>query len=728
MTLCRTMRRRCLAIVSVILSLALGACGASTARVAHPAGGRAAAPAARSSPLDALPPDTTVAMGIDVQALVASPLWGFLAAQLAQSPEFQRVTDLLRQGCQFEVTRDLGSIVAGLDAQLDSRKIVFVVDGDLGEASLVKCMQAVSARDGQTLSAATEHGVTVFTKPDGKHLAVGWATPHTVVVSPLGIEGDISVMAELVAGGPRAAEHAEHAELARAMARMPAHPIAWIAMILTDEMKAKLGLAPPDSPQWFLFSVTMDHANRLVAELHVQLASEDAARNAVVLAEKELAGFLPRLGLDDGGHEVTITSHGADAMVRLQLTMLQLPRVVSALREWQPVTAPKPPSSSPLPDQAPPADVATIPPYADRTASGLASKVLEPGSGQAHPALQDKVRVEFVGWTSDGKVFNSSGKGGNSGLFPLRGVIPGWTEGLQLMVVGEKRRFWIPEELGYAGQRGKPAGMLVFDVKLVEIIPGPRPIPAPADVSAAPADATRETDGLAWKITRKGNGKLKPSPEAYVTFHFTAWTEEGVMVQSSVQSGRSFTIPMSKGLRPWRELMPGMLAGEKRLIWAPAGLAELDGPARGKAVVFELELISFVEPTPAPPDVAAPPRGAARTASGLYSKVVRKGTGREHPGPDATVEVSYSGWTTDGKMFDSSYSRGKPTRFPLRGVIAGWTEGVQLMVVGEKRRFWIPEELAYKGQGGGAPQGTLVFDVELLAIDPPPLPEPAPPR
>ena len=78
------------------------------------------------------------------------------------------------------------------------------------------------------------------------------------------------------------------------------------------------------------------------------------------------------------------------------------------------------------------------------------------------------------------------------------------------------------------------------------------------------------------------------------------------------------------------------------------------------------------------------------------------------------MTVHYTGWTTDGKMFDSSVTRGEPATFPLDEVIAGWTEGVQLMVEGEKTRFWIPENLAYKGQQ--PPFGMLVFDVELLKI------------
>jgi peptidylprolyl isomerase len=117
---------------------------------------------------------------------------------------------------------------------------------------------------------------------------------------------------------------------------------------------------------------------------------------------------------------------------------------------------------------------------------------------------------------------------------------------------------------------------------------------------------------------------------------------------------------------------------------------------------------------PPPADVAAAPADAAKTSSGLASKVISPGTGKARPRATDSVTVHYTGWTTDGKMFDSSVARGEPATFPLNRVIAGWTEGLQLMVVGEKRRLWIPETLAYKGQRD--PKGMLVFDVELLKI------------
>jgi peptidylprolyl isomerase len=123
-----------------------------------------------------------------------------------------------------------------------------------------------------------------------------------------------------------------------------------------------------------------------------------------------------------------------------------------------------------------------------------------------------------------------------------------------------------------------------------------------------------------------------------------------------------------------------------------------------------------VPQVPPPSDVAAPPPDATRTASGLAYKVLQPGTGTRHPRPNSSVTVHYTGWSTDGKTFDSSVTRGQPATFGLDGVIPGWTEGVQMMVEGEKRRFWIPAKLAYEGQPD-KPQGMLVFDIELIRID-----------
>ena len=109
------------------------------------------------------------------------------------------------------------------------------------------------------------------------------------------------------------------------------------------------------------------------------------------------------------------------------------------------------------------------------------------------------------------------------------------------------------------------------------------------------------------------------------------------------------------------------------------------------------------------------------TESGLSYKVLTESENDEKPTAEDTVKVHYTGTLVDGTQFDSSVDRGEPIEFPLNGVIAGWTEGVQMMDVGDKYRFYIPSDLAYGDQGrpGAIPGGaTLIFDVELLAVNP----------
>jgi FKBP-type peptidyl-prolyl cis-trans isomerase len=266
------------------------------------------------------------------------------------------------------------------------------------------------------------------------------------------------------------------------------------------------------------------------------------------------------------------------------------------------------PAAAPAAPAAPgavaaPEDVAAPPAGAEKTASGLASRVLQAGQGADKPAAHDKVTVHYSGWTADGKMFDSSVGRGQPATFPLNRVIPGWTEGLQLMVEGEKRRFWIPAELAYGetpARPGAPSGQLTFDVELLKIEKMPEP-PKMPDV---------------------------------------------------------------------------------------------------------------------PSDVAAAPKDAKKTASGLAYKALEAKAGGKKPAATDQVKVHYTGWTTDGKMFDSSIARGEPAMFPLNGVIKGWTEGLQLMGEGESFRFWIPGDLAYGETPSrpGAPAGTLVFDVQLLEV------------
>jgi FKBP-type peptidyl-prolyl cis-trans isomerase len=252
--------------------------------------------------------------------------------------------------------------------------------------------------------------------------------------------------------------------------------------------------------------------------------------------------------------------------------------------------------------------------------------------------------------------------------------------------------------------------------------PQPAGLPAPPDVAAAPADAKVTASGLATKVLTPGKGKDHPSASDRVKVDYTGWTTDGKMFDSSVVRGQPTTFGVGEVIPGWTEALKLMVTGEKRRLWIPAKLAYGDHPQMGGApsgnLVFDVELLDIVGAPKTPEDVKAPPKTAKKTASGLAYRVLTPGTGKLHPTATSRVTVHYSGWTTDGKMFDSSVARGEPATFPLNGVVKGWTEGVQLMVVGEKTRFWLPPDLAYgdKPQRPGAPSGTLVFDIELLNI------------
>ena len=247
-------------------------------------------------------------------------------------------------------------------------------------------------------------------------------------------------------------------------------------------------------------------------------------------------------------------------------------------------------------------------------------------------------------------------------------------------------------------------------------------IPAPSDVAAPPASASRTASGLASTVLNAGKGGEKPGPRDRVQVHYTGWTQDGKMFDSSVARGEPTSFGVNQVIAGWTEGLQLMTVGEKRRFWIPSELAYGHQPGRPAGqLTFDVELLGF-EKTPEPPtvpeDVAKAPAIAKKTKSGIAYRVLKKGTKTRHPGATSQVRVHYSGWTTDGKMFDSSVVRGEPTAFGLNQVIAGWTEGVQLMVEGEKTRFWIPGKLAYgdEPKRPGMPAGTLVFDIELLEI------------
>jgi peptidylprolyl isomerase len=270
-----------------------------------------------------------------------------------------------------------------------------------------------------------------------------------------------------------------------------------------------------------------------------------------------------------------------------------------------------------------------------------------------------------------------------------------------------------------------PDGQLCYELTITGITKAAHdPPPAPADL-APPADAKKSPLGVAYKMLKAGKGK-QAKPTDTVKVHYTGWTADGRMFDSTAIKGDPAEVALPSAIKGWLDMLPLMHEGDSVRMWVPAELAFKDQPSRPQGLlVYEVQLLETkptkIIDTPggtsapkAPPDVAAPPKDAKKSPKGVFYKFLTRGKGGAHPKATSTVKVEYAGWTTDGQLFDSSAQKG-PQDIMLKQAIPGWEDAIPLMAVGDKIRLWVPEALAYQGLDDG-PKGMLVFDVELLEI------------
>lgn len=237
-----------------------------------------------------------------------------------------------------------------------------------------------------------------------------------------------------------------------------------------------------------------------------------------------------------------------------------------------------------------------------------------------------------------------------------------------------------------------------------------------ADFLTPPEDAAQSASGIFSQMVTAGTGETYPSEYHLIALHFIGYTPQGDKLYSSYDQGKPLILTLQTAFPPWREALEQMVKGEKRRMWLPEHLVATGRGPKG-ASIFELELLGLKSVPQPPDDLKRAPKGAQRTPSGASTVRLSAGSGSEHPGPDSVVLVHYMGWTADGRSFDSSYNRGRPTAFPLDQIMPAFAETVQMMVAREKRRVWIPAAVA-RGNWVGSPKGPLVFEVELVRILP----------
>ncbi|HEY2900771.1 MAG TPA: FKBP-type peptidyl-prolyl cis-trans isomerase [Polyangia bacterium] len=197
----------------------------------------------------------------------------------------------------------------------------------------------------------------------------------------------------------------------------------------------------------------------------------------------------------------------------------------------------------------------------------------------------------------------------------------------------------------------------------------PAQLPPPPDVASPPAGAIKTPSGVALKILRPGRGTQHPQANDCVKLHFSAWKRDGTFLSDS---------------RHWGD---------------------------------PLELYDIVKAPPTPRNLKAPPARAIRMPSGLAIESLKRGSGATHPQESNQVLLHFSGWTTDGRLIESSVMARHAAIFPMTGLMRGWHDALLQMAVGDKVRIWIPRDLAFGAKPArGQPKGDLVYELELLEI------------
>lgn len=242
-----------------------------------------------------------------------------------------------------------------------------------------------------------------------------------------------------------------------------------------------------------------------------------------------------------------------------------------------------------------------------------------------------------------------------------------------------------------------------------------------ADYARPPGNARKESCGSLSRLIQSGSGEARPKDDDRVALDYAAYTSAGERVDSSAAHGEPLTESVRNLPIGIACVVKRMQVGESRRVWVPAQLMRTPkGEASGESKLdrtVDITLRALTRAPARPADCAAPPRSAQRTPSGLRFRVLSRGKAEQRPTANSRVTIYHSGWTRQGVLFESSVLAAHPASYLVYELPQGLAEGLQLLHVGDKARFWLPERLAYNRANRSSPKGPVVFDVELLAIE-----------
>ena len=358
------------------------------------------------------------------------------------------------------------------------------------------------------------------------------------------------------------------------------------------------------------------------------------------------------------------------------------------------------------------------------TPSGLKYKITKQGQGE-FPKPGDRVWLHFYAKYENDSLYDSSAETGPLDFYLGYGqLIKGWEEGLQLVKPGGTILLVVPPKLAYGSipQNNIPANStLIFEIALLQVNEGELVEP----YSIENCKLQKGKRKLKYYTIVEGEGSTaKFGDNAYV--HYTAYLPDGTLFDSSIKKIEPvrITVGINQVIQGWDMGLQLMKKGGKIKLIIPAKLAYGAKGYQNKVppntpITLDIEMVDLVPPLPVEKwDISN--KQIIETASGLKYVVFEEGEGDLIVNDDI-VEVHYSGYFTNGQLFDSSVKRFETLRFPVGAgiVIEGWDEGVKLMKKGAKFQLLVPSYLGY-GEEGAPPQipenADLIFDIELIDV------------
>jgi len=299
-------------------------------------GGAKGKPAgAAASALDIFPEDTAIVAGINVKKVLSSKMWEKYGAKLLEEGEVKEGLGKLKDACGMDPTKDIESVVIGLNGDADQDKIVILVKGAFDEAKITKCITGmVEKEEGKKVAAKTDGKITEYSaEGDDKKIYVGWAAADTMVIVPAAMEGDKAALEAIMAGKSSAKKNKDPQAL---KGNCNTSETIWAAAVLTGKIGEQMAAGGGDDPKPKAIWLNMAYVKDLALEIGARFPNDKDATAMADKANKELEGAKSDPMAGDIAKAVKIAAKGSDVVVNVNMNEKQIDDLVTKIEPMIP--------------------------------------------------------------------------------------------------------------------------------------------------------------------------------------------------------------------------------------------------------------------------------------------------------------------------------------------------------------------------------------------------------